>query len=214
MSEAEDKARELLKKGDDPLVWDLEKIHNRKRAVAFIMQFKKTLCVYSGPVQQLYSNYDIFLPEDEDRKLVILPNPHAHHDTFFKIPESAVTPTGLNIIPGSLVGKQGLFIAMPSKNPDEPPKTMPLTVGLHAIMKRHTPERPFLPVLTKGAVREFQTDVPCVHLHKINIDRITALSSLELQGIIRAISDKISVYLYPKKVLPPPVAQGTASRAV
>lgn len=192
-------AKELLKRGNDPLVWDLEKIQNRSRAIAFIMQFKKTLCVYSGPVQQLYSNYDIFLPEHEDRKLVILPNPNAHHDTFFKIPDSAVTPTGLNIIPGALIGKQGLYIAMPSRNPNEAPKAMPLTVGLHAIIKRHTPERPFLPVLTKGDLREFQSDIPCVHLHKINIDRISGLSSLELQGITRAVSDKISIYLYPKK---------------
>lgn len=191
--------KEMLNRANDPLVWDLERIQNRKRAIAFIMQFKRTLCVYSGPVQQLYSNYDIFLPEDEDRKLVILPNPHAHHDTFFKIPESAVTPTGLNIIPGALVGKQGLFIAMPPKSPNEPPKTLPLTVGLHAIIKRHTPERPFLPVLTKGDLREFQSDIPCVHLHKINIDRVGGLSTLELQDIIRAVSDKISVYLYPKK---------------
>lgn len=194
--------KERLDSGSDPLVWDLEKIHNRKRAIGFIMQFKKTLCVYSGPVQQLYSNYDIFLPEDEDRKMVILPNPHAHHDTFIKIPETAVTPTGLNIIPGVLIGKQGLYIAMPPKNPDEPPKTMPLTVGLHAIIKRHSAERPFLPVLTKGDLREFQSNIPCVHLHKINIDRISGLSNLELQGIIRAVSDKISVYLYPKKNTP------------
>lgn len=199
-------AKELLKRGNDPLVWDLEKIQNRSRAIAFIMQFKRTLCVYSGPVQQLYSNYDIFLPEHEDRKLVILPNPNAHHDTFFKIPDSAVTPTGLNIIPGALIGKQGLYIAMPSRNPNEAPKAMPLTVGLHAIIKRHTPERPFLQVLTKGELREFQSDIPCVHLHKINLDRISGLSRLELQGITRAVSDKISIYLYPKKSTAVPVA--------
>ncbi len=202
--------RALASNSSDPLVWDLEKIHNRKRATAFIMQFKKTLCVYSGPVQQLYSNYDIFLPEDEDRKMVILPNPHAHHDTFFKIPESAITPTGLNIIPGALVGKKGLFIAMPAKSPGEAPKTMPLTVGLHAIIKRHTTERPFLPVLTKGDLREFESDVPCVHLHKINIDRISGLSNLELQGIIRAISDKIAIYLYPRQAGAGMVAGPTA----
>lgn len=195
---------EQVTQGDNEgLVWDLDKIQNRKRAIAFIMQFKKTLCVYSGPVKQLYSNYDIFLPEDEDRKMVILPNPNAHHDIFFKIPESAVTPTGLNIIPGAILGKKGLFIAMPPKNANEPPKTMPLTVGLHAIIKRHTAERPFLPVLTKGDLREFQSDIPCVHLHKINIDKIVGLSSLELQGIIRAVNDKIAIYLYPKMVHAP-----------
>lgn len=202
----------LTKDGNDPLVWELDKIRNRKRAIAFIMQFKRTLCVYSGPVKQLYSNYDIFLPEEEERKLVILPNPNAHHDTFFKIPETAVTPTGLNIIPGALVGKQGLFLAMPARSPEEPPKTMPLTVGLHAIIKRHTAERPFLPVLTKGDLREFQSDVPCVHLHKINIDRISGLSELELQGIIRAVSDKISIYLYPKRTTSAPPPPATAPR--
>ena len=106
-------AKELLKRGNDPLVWDLEKIQNRSRAIAFIMQFKKTLCVYSGPVQQLYSNYDIFLPEHEERKLVILPNPNAHHDIFFKIPESAVTPTGLNIIPGALINRACILPCRP-----------------------------------------------------------------------------------------------------
>lgn len=188
-------AKEPLDRVNDPLVWDLERIQNRKRATAFIMQFKKTLCVYSSPVQQLYSNYDIYLPEGEDRKLVILPNPHAHHDTFFKIPEDSVTPTGLNIIPGALIGKEGLYIALPVKVPGETPKTMPLTVGLHAIMKRHTAERPFLPVLTKGDLREFQADIPCVHLHRVNIDKIQALSELERKQIIRAVIEKIAVYL-------------------
>ena len=182
------------KSGGDHNVWDLNAIKNRTRAINFVMQFKKTLCVYSGPVKQLYSNYDIFLPQDEDRKLVILPNPAAPHDTFNFIPPEAITPTGLNIIPGDMVGKKGLFLSLPVKGGDAP-RTLPLAAGFHAVMQRHTPDKPFLPVLTKGDLRELKTDVPCIHLHKIHIDKIEGLSGLDLQGIVNAITDKLSVYL-------------------
>lgn len=190
-------------KAGDHNVWDLEAIKNRTRAINFVMQFKKTLCVYSGPVKQLYSNYDIFLPQDEDKKLVILPNPTMPHDTFNYIPPEAVTPTGLNIIPGDMVGKKGLFLSLPVKGEDKP-RALPLAAGFHAVMQRHTPDKPFLPVLTKGDLREFKAEVPCVHLHKIHIDRITGLSGLDLQGIVSAVTDKLSVYLNAPKA---PVAQ-------
>ena len=179
-------------------VWDLEAIKNRTRAINFIMQFRKTLCVYSRPVTQLYTNYDIFLPQDQDKKLVILPNPTQPHDTFNGIPSEAVTPTGLNIIPGDLVGKKGLYLSLPVKGSDKP-RALPLTAGFHAIIKRHSEEKPFLPVLTKGDLRELKTDVPCIHLHKIHIDKIEGLSGIDLQGIVNSITDKIQVYLYPEK---------------
>ena len=59
------------------LIWKLDQFDNHKRAVNFIKQFQETLCVYSAPVQQLYTNYDISLPDDDDRSMIILPNPYA-----------------------------------------------------------------------------------------------------------------------------------------
>lgn len=67
------------------LVWDLDKFNKRKQAQKFVMGFENKLCVFSGSVEQLYTNYNIFFPKEEDRKLVILPNPYAHHDTFHGI---------------------------------------------------------------------------------------------------------------------------------
>jgi hypothetical protein len=183
--------------GEEHNVWDLEEIRNRTRAINFVMQFKKTMCVYSGPVQQLYTNYDIFLPQGEDKKMVILPNPLEPQDTYNFIPADAVTPTGLNIIPGDLIGKSGLYLSLPLKPGEDKPKCLPLTAGFHAIIKRHPPDKPFLPVLTKGDLREFSQDVPCVHLHKIHIDKIEGLSGLDLQGIVKGVTDKLSIYLYP-----------------
>ncbi len=179
-------------------VWDLEEIKNRTRAINFVMQFKHSLCVYTRPVEQLYSNYDIYLPRDGDKKLVILPNPSAPHDTFNFIPSEAVTPTGLNIIPGDLVGKRGLYLSLPVKGQSSP-RALPLTAGFHAIIKRHTKESPFLPVITKGDLREFNAKVPYVHLHKIHIDRITGISQMEVQSIANAVTEKLAVYLYPDR---------------
>lgn len=187
------------------LVWNLDQISNKLRATNFVMQFKRTLCVYSGPVQQLYTNYDIVLPKDEDDKLIILPNPFAAHDTFDFIPPTAVKPTGINIIPGDLVGKSGLYMSFPTKEADGKFRTrfLPMRSGLHAIMKRYPKHAPFLPVLTKGDLREFKTDIPCVHLHRIVLPNLDKMSSLELQDIVRVTTEKLSGYLYPKNTAVP-----------
>ena len=67
------------------LIWKLNDFDNHQRAVNFIKQFQDTLCVYSAPVEQLYTNYDISIPPDDDRSLVILPNPYAYHDTLYSL---------------------------------------------------------------------------------------------------------------------------------
>ena len=80
------------------LVWELDGFNQKQEAIDFAMGFENKLCVFSGTVGQLYTNYNIFFPQEESRKLVILPNPYAHHDTFHGIPEAAVSATGLYII--------------------------------------------------------------------------------------------------------------------
>ena len=65
-----------------------------------------SLCVYSPPVQQLYTNYEIIVPEDDHRKLIILPNPHAFHDIFNRINEDSIVQTSLFITPDDKGGLQ------------------------------------------------------------------------------------------------------------
>ena len=73
--------------------------NQRKKAVDFVLGFENKLCVYSPTVEQLYTNYNIFFPKEEERKLVILPNPYSPHDTYNGIPVGSVVPTGMEIIP-------------------------------------------------------------------------------------------------------------------
>ena len=81
------------------LIWDLDAFAQRRTAHEFVMHFENKICVFSPSVEQIYSNYSITFPAEENKRLIILPNPSAHHDIFQAIPEGAVKPTGLYIVP-------------------------------------------------------------------------------------------------------------------
>jgi hypothetical protein len=172
------------------LVWDLDAFNQRQRAIDYVLGFENKLCVYSATVEQLYTNYNIFFPREEARKLVILPNPYVPHDTFNGIPEVAVTPTGMTIIPGVQNGKTALFLRIPFKNGNV--KTIPLQIGLRVIDQQCLPNKPFLPVLMKGDLRELDASTPCLHLHRVHVDRLEDHSVLERSAIQKVIRQRLS----------------------
>lgn len=174
------------------LIWDLDEFHQRRLATEFVRRFENKLCVYSGSVEQIYSNYNIYFPEEEGRKMVILPNPYAYHDTFQGIPEHAVQTTGLTIVPGELIGKQGLHLTIPIKSAKgKRMRVVPLQLGLSAINKQRPVDKPFLPIVMKGDLREIEQKVPVLHLHTVRLDRLSERSLFERTGIKQVISQKL-----------------------
>jgi len=171
------------------LVWDLESFKKQKRAQEFVMGFENKLCVYSDSVEQLYTNYNIFFPKDEEHKLVILPNPYAAHDTFQGITENSVRATGLFIVPAreGEDGDKRLQILLPLKGVNSQRRSVPLNVGLSLINQKRPKGRPFLPVLMKGDLRELDTNTPCIHLHMLQLASLPELSDLETGDIQRVI---------------------------
>lgn len=183
MSEADD---------NKDLIWDLDHFKRRQVAADFIKRFENRLCVYSGSVEQLYTNYHIFFPEEESRRMVILPDPYAFHDTFQNVPERAVIKTGMNIIPGEVAGKGGLYLTVPQKTPNGvKSKLIALQAALRVINERRPPDNPFLPVLVKGDLREFQQRMPMLHLHCIRLDALGQRSQLERDSLRRVIINKL-----------------------
>jgi len=173
------------------LVWDLDRFKQRQSAQNFVMGFENKLCVFSGSVEQLYTNYDIFFPKDENRKLVILPDPYAPHDTFHNIPESAAKATGLLLVPADPDDPKGrLNIIIPLKG-GETSRKVPLNVGLQLIRSRRPADKPFLPVLVKGDLRELDHNTPCLHLHALSLDKASGLSSLEVSDIRKVILQRL-----------------------
>jgi hypothetical protein len=182
-------------KTPEHLIWRLNHFENYKRAQTFLKQFQDTLCVYSGPVQQLYTNYEITIPEDEERSLVILPNPYAYHDTFNGIGEHSVHATGMMIVPGENEDNNLYLTLNMVRNGSRATRRVPLKIGLYALMKKETPDTPFLPVITKGDLRTFDRDAPSLHLHRIVPSRLTERSLMEVKSIQKVIRNKLQVYL-------------------
>lgn len=173
------------------LVWDLEAFNQRQKAIDFVLGFENKLCVFSSSVEQLYTNYNIFFPKEEDRKLVILPNPYTPHDTFNGIPPSAVSATGLNIMPGVVGGKLSLLLSIPFRGGANKYRKVPLQMGLRVVRQQRPANKPFLPVLMKGDLRELDASTPCIHLHAIHLDRLVEHSGLERNSIQQVIEQRL-----------------------
>jgi hypothetical protein len=171
------------------LVWDLDAFAERARAHAFVMGFENKLCVFSQSVNQLYTNYNIFVPREENRKMVILPNPYAHYDTFNGLDRAALIATGLHILPGA---DESLLLSIPFKSGKTKQRLVPLHVGIRLVSQQRPTGQPFLPVLMKGDLREMDASTPCLHLHALNLEKLTNLSMLDRNAIAQVITERLS----------------------
>lgn len=173
------------------LAWDLDEFSQRSRAMEFVSQFQNTLCVYSPTVDMLYSTYEILFPEEVDAKLVILPDKNAYYDTLTRVISDAVKPTGLYIVPGELVNRSGLYLANVTADRTLGARQIPFEAGVRAIMSGRPKDDPFLPVLTKGDLREFEQSWPVIHLHRISLPGMQHLSALDRSCIANVITEKM-----------------------
>jgi len=189
------------------LAWDLDDFSQAQRAMDFVLQFETTLCVYSPSVEQIYSTYNMFFPDDWGRKLVILPDAGAYHDTFYHVDRVAVTATGLNIIPGELVGSNGLYLANVDEDRSLGARQVPFEAGLRTLISNRPDSDPFLPVLAKGDLRELQQSWPVLHLHRVDPRSIENMSELDRSSLTNVITEKLeSLFLSQSKAPPGEVA--------
>ncbi|PAU55283.1 hypothetical protein BZL41_21195 [Pseudomonas sp. PIC25] len=192
MSSMEHQEVDLSRPQNQDLVWDLDSIARRELAERFIRLFENRLCVYSESVRQLYTNYNLHFPSDLGRKMVVLPNPYAFHDTLHGIESSAVRQTGLCVLPGLVAGKPGLLLTTQSKEGGPTPKTMPFKQALAQIISNQKKIGDvFLPILMKGDLREFDQRTPYLHLHRLQVHKLTHLSEFERDDIQDTITRKL-----------------------
>ena len=173
------------------LQWDLDDFNHRQRAMDFVTQFESTMCVYSPSVEQIYATYNMFFPREWDSKMVILPDQGAYHDTFFNIAPPSVVATGLYVIPGELIGKQGLFLANIDEQRSLGKRQFPFESALRAIIDKRPDNDPFLPVLAKGDLRELEKSWPVMHLHRVRPGVLEEISDLDRTSLYNVINEKL-----------------------
>jgi hypothetical protein len=192
MSSMEHQEVDLNRAQNQDLVWDLDSIARRELAERFIKLFENRLCVFSESVHQLYTNYNLHFPSDQGRKMVVLPNPYAFHDTLHGLESQAVRTTGLCVLPGVVLGKPGLLLTTMFKEGGPAPKTMPFKPALAQIISNQKKAGDvFLPIMMKGDLREFNQQMPYIHLHRLQVSRLTRLSTFERDDIQQTITRKL-----------------------
>lgn len=175
------------------LVWNLNGIVYKERAVNFLKRFEQALCVFSGSVRQLYANYEITPMNEDYSRLVVLPDPYAFHDIFQSVNDEAVVKTGLYIMPGECVGREGLLLAQ--RGNDGKMVVTPLAKGLTYVARKMPKHEPFLPVLKNTDLRQFKNNVPILHMHRLRISELDSLSHFQISDISSTIQDKVDSYL-------------------
>ena len=192
MSGMEHQEVDLDRPQNQDLIWDLDTMARRELAERFIKLFENRLCVYSASVRQLYTNYNLHFPHDQGRKMVVLPNPYAFHDTLHGIEAHAVRKTGLCVLPGVVLGKPGLLLCTQIKDGGPAPKTMPFKRALAQIISNQKKAGDvFLPIMMKGDLREFDQQMPYIHLHRLQVNRLSRLSTFERDDIQQTITRKL-----------------------
>ncbi|MET1080746.1 MAG: hypothetical protein ABWY06_22270 [Pseudomonas sp.] len=176
----------------DDLDWNLDAISDRSEAIAFLQRFENRLCIYSGYVEKLYSNYSFVVPSEARSGITILPDEQAWHDTFSDIPASAVEPTGIHIMPGETMGQTGLYLKVPGEHRLTASQELPFQQGLRLLIQRYLAKDDFfLPVLVKGDLREYEARMPSLHLHRINLKKLVNCSQLSINSLKSAVADHL-----------------------
>jgi hypothetical protein len=179
-------------KDNEDLIWDFNEFAKQQLAKQFAMLFENRLCVYSESVEQLYTNYSMNFPSTLNSKMVVLPNPYAYHDTISRINFDAIKPTGIVVLPGELVGRNGLQVTILVKNKQVSNKPIPFKKAIaHVVGTHRKAGDTFLPVLVKGDLREFNQTLPYLHLHRIRPEYLAMLSEFDRSDIRRVVSDKL-----------------------
>lgn len=179
------------------LVWTLGGNVFPEAAFGFLKRFETALCLFSGTVSQLYSNYEIVHFGHDGRKLVALPNAFAAHDTFNNIESDAVEPTGLYIVPTEVANlsspEKGLKLVYRCRKTGAP-KSMPLHEGLDKVMQKYLPNEPFLPVMINRDLKSLNGKIPAMHLHRLRVTKLSNISELMKNDISKTVLDKMNAF--------------------
>lgn len=176
------------------LTWNLAGIVYKEQAVNFLKRFEASLCVFSGSVEQVYANYNIWPVTADNSKLLVLPNPNNHHDTYQAVSADAVVKTGLFIVPGEAIGKTGLYLAKRHHGSGKL-QFAPLAAGLRKVAEQMPAHEPFLPVITNNDLRELNKHAPILHLHRVRPDLLKDLSHFDAGSLQKTIRAKMDKYL-------------------
>jgi hypothetical protein len=104
-------------------------------------------------------------------------------------------------VPGETLGLVGLFII--KENSENKLKPIPFSRAMAKIILSSRGKDPFLPLLQKGDLREFNSRLPCLHLNTLKLSMLDNVPKIQKNSLKTLISNKlIEMYKEQKKLNP------------
>lgn len=163
------------------LHWSIEEMRTKETGKQFLLSLAQFLPVYSPALRQVYSDYDTHFTKSA---VVVLPDPVDFTSTYSHIPEPAVKATGILLHPTP----DGIGVNMRLRNHKS--ITLPLNQAFGLV--RNQLRGPFLPVIKRGDLRDFDQLTPCIHLNALALNRAETLSRFERRDITKALDARVS----------------------
>ncbi|WP_066017208.1 hypothetical protein [Endozoicomonas atrinae] len=177
------------------VIWSLSQFSQQKRAADFFDSLRTGLCVYSPGAQSLYGKYDVYWGTSQREKLVVMPNFEQHLWTIQRLDLSAARQTGIYLVPGEAIGREGFFLSVRDRNKKR--ILLPAKSGFRQITRLFEKQfgQPYCPIVTRGDLREFRQSHPYLHLHHVDINRIPVVSNMTRRDVLDMSRQKLSSLL-------------------
>ncbi|WP_067520301.1 hypothetical protein [Endozoicomonas ascidiicola] len=177
------------------VIWSLSRFSQQKKAADFFDSLSSALCVYSPGAQSLYGRYSVYWGTSQREKLVVMPDFSEHLWTIQQLDLSAAKQTGIFLIPGECVGKEGFYISV--RDSQKRRILLPAKSGFQQIARQFQTKfgQKFCPIVTRGDLREFRQSHPYLHLHHVDISRIPSVSDMTRKDVLFMSQEKLSVLL-------------------
>lgn len=175
-----------------PLVWTLEGITNREEAIQFLMLFENTFPVYHQYMEQIYFRYRFVI--SEDRKQIIIEPDYELHERLCRVSELGFEKQIMNILPGDVVGKSGLYMKYPRSGKRKSLRSA--TARMETVIKAlyfdyWMKGRQTIPVFSKQGIREYGEGMPNIELSFYNLETNLTLSPFVRDAILSTVFERI-----------------------
>ncbi len=161
------------------LHWSIEEMRAKETGKRFLLNLAQFLPVYSPALRQIYSDYDTYFTKTA---VVILPDQADFTTTYSHIPEESIKATGILLHPTP----DGIGVNLRLRKHRS--VTLPLEKAFNII--RTQLRGPFLPIIKRGDLRDFDQLTPCLHLNALVPAAADSLSRFERMDIMRALEER------------------------
>jgi hypothetical protein len=173
----------LARQAPDDLGVSLDSFAQPELAADFFMQLDNLFAVFSPSVKKLYSSYNATLLNTAGKgKIVVVPDFSNFSTIYSHISLDAVSSSSVMVFPGAAHGRDGIYMAGKDKNGKM--VASPIHMGIQKVLAGDYQDGAFIPVILMKELQQLPNRPhPCIHLHKLDLNKLLSRSAFDRKSI-------------------------------